>query len=155
MTDNELTWYINRYRTMLYRIAYNATLNKADSEDIVQESFFRLYTSHKNFDDESAKAWLIRVTINLSKNRNKLFSIRNRMDLDENIPGECISDDSIVLKEALKQLPQKYRIVIYLHYFEGYQSSEIAKLLGISTSAVTTRLQRGRDKLKLFLDEGI
>ena len=155
MTDNELTRYINLYRTMLYRIAYNATLNHADSEDIVQESFLRLYTSHECFDDERAKAWLIRVTMNLSKNRNKFYSIRNRVELDDNISGDCISDDSIELKEALRQLPQKYRIVIYLHYFEGYQASEIAKLLGISTSAVTTRLQRGRDKLKVFLDEEV
>lgn len=140
---------------MLYRIAYNATLNHEDSEDIIQEAFFKLYTSKKSFDDEGAKAWLIRVTINLAKNRNKLFFIRNRADLVENIPKDCISDDSIAIKEALKQLPQKYRIVIHLHYFEGYQASEISKLLGISTSAVTTRLQRGRDKLKDFLNKEV
>lgn len=155
MTDNELSRYISLYRTMIYRIAYSATLDRADSEDIVQEAFLTLYTSHKSFNDESAKAWLIRVTVNLSKNRNKLFSIRKKAELDENLPGECISDDGIYLKEAMGQLPQKYRIVIHLHYFAGYQASEIAKLLGISTSAVTTRLQRGREKLKSFLDEEV
>lgn len=157
MTNNELMRYIEMHRTMLYRLAYSATLDHADSEDIVQEAFVRLYTSHKELDDEAAKAWLIRVTVNLCKNRNKLFRVRNTAELDDNIPcaDNSISDELIALKAAMRELPQKYRVVIYLHYYAGYQASEIGGILGISTSAVTTRMQRGREKLKDFLDDEV
>ncbi len=152
MTDNELVRYIDLYQTLLYRLAYGTTLSHSDSEEIVQETFVRLYTSHNSFDDESAKAWLIRVCVNMCKNRNKLFWNRAREELDDSISGDVISDDIIVLKDALRQLPLKYRAVIYLHYYGGYQAAEIGKILGLSTSAVTTRLQRGREKLKDHLD---
>lgn len=153
MTNSELIKYTEMYREMLFRLAYSATLNRADSEDIVQEAFIRLYMSKKKIDSETAKAWLIRVTVNLCKNRNKLYWNRQRSEIDENAVNEDISDVNIALRDALKKLPQNYRTVIYLHYYAGYQVSEIGKLLGLSITAVTTRLQRGREKLKEFLDD--
>jgi len=153
MNDIDLKRYINLYHKMVFKVAYNMTLDYSDSEDIVQESFLKLYTSNIDFAEENdVKAWLLRVAINLSKNRNKLFHNRMKSEMKEDIYDECISEDKIALKAALEQLPQKYRIVIHLYYFEGYQSSEISKILGISVSSVTTRLQRGREKLKNYLE---
>jgi len=155
MTDKELETSIEKYRGMLYRLAYSMSGNHSDSEDIVQEAFIKLYTRDKPLCGEDAeKAWLIRVTVNLCKNRVRLCANRRRAELSEDIrshDGE--RDEYIDLRSALKKLKPDYRAVIYMFYYEGFGTEEIAEYLGISVTAVTTRLQRGREKLKKFLED--
>lgn len=152
MENEQLTLYIRRYGDTVYRVAYNFVKAHEDSEDIVQETFLKLYRSDKRFDsEEHIKAWLIRVAANLAKNHIKSPAQSRRTELDENIPMPEAEDRE--LHAALQDLPEKYGIVIYLHYFEGYGTREIASMLKLTESNVKARLKRGREKLKAFLEE--
>ncbi len=155
MTEEELKSDVERYRAMLFRLAYSTTGDLSVCDDIVWEVFMKLYSHNGNFDSENGKkAWLIRLTVNQSHNHTKNRWQKKRTELSEAADsGGIISDDIIALREALKTLKKGYREVIFLHYFEGYTAAEIGEILKISQSAVTTRLQRGRRMLKRFLEE--
>lgn len=147
MVDSELCRYIKLYHQTVYRAALGYLHNAEEAEDAVQETFVKLFNTNKQFtSDEHCKAWLLRVVINHSKNLLRSFRYTHTEELDEAIPIEDLAERD--LADALSALPPKYRAVIHLHYFEGYSSSEIAKILGISATAVTTRLARAREKLK-------
>ncbi len=152
MENQQLTLFIRKYGDTVYRVAYNFVKNHADSEDIVQDTFIKLYRTTEGFaSDEHTKAWLIRVAANLAKNHIKSPARSRRTELDENLPLPQSEDKE--LKEALESLPSKYGIVIYLHYFEGYGTREISTMLRLTESNVKARLKRGREKLKAFLEE--
>lgn len=152
MNNDQLSDYIKRYGDTVFRVSYSFVKNHCDSEDIVQETFLRLYRCEKQFDSEQhIKAWLIRTAVNLAKNHVKSAWVSKRAELDENLPAPMHSDNG--LAEAMQKLDKKYSIVIYLHYFEGYGTKDIALLLGITESNVKVRLKRGRDKLRDFLTE--
>lgn len=155
MTENELKADVERYRPMLFRLAYSTTGDLSVCDDIVWEVFMKLYTHKGGFDSENGKkAWLIRLTVNHSHNHTRSRWQKKRTELSEAAhSGGIISDDIIALREAMKTLKKGYREVIFLHYFEGYTAAEIGEILKISTSAVTTRLQRGRRMLKRFLED--
>ncbi|MCM1382590.1 MAG: RNA polymerase sigma factor [Muribaculaceae bacterium] len=154
MTDGALEKAVVAYRPMLIRLAYSCTGNFSDSEDIAQEAFVKLYLRRGSFpSEEDMKAWLIRVTVNMCKNHVRSWSIGKRSE----IPADIADGDDFPEKTAVRELLQKlkpiYRAVIYMHYYEGYTAAEIGKLLKISETAVTTRLQRGRESLKKFLED--
>lgn len=150
MDDSELCRYIKLYHQTVYRVAFGMLHNAAEAEDAVQETFIKLFNTNKHFtSDEHCKAWLIRVVINHSKNLLRSFRFTHTEKLDETLPIEDLAERD--LADAFSALPPKYRVVIHLHYFEGYSSGEIASILGISATAVTTRLARGREKLKDFM----
>lgn len=152
MDNEQLTLYIRKYGDTVYRVAYNFVKAHADSEDIVQETFLKLYRSDKAFDsEEHVKAWLIRVAANLAKNHIKAPAQSRRTELDEGLPAPDTEDKE--LHEAMRELPEKYGIVIYLYYFEGYGTREIASMLRMTESNVKARLKRGREKLKAFLED--
>jgi RNA polymerase sigma-70 factor (ECF subfamily) len=96
--------------------------------------------------EEARKAWLIRVTINESKNLLKSAWLRRRDELDESLVVP--ENDDFGIYEYVKRLKPKYRTAIYLHYYEKYSAKEIAGFLKISESGVTTQLQRAREQLK-------
>lgn len=152
MDNDKLTEYVGRFQATVYRVAYSYVKSPTDAEDITQEVFLKLYRAEDKFtSDENVKAWLIRVTINMSKNFLSSFWRRNKSDLPESIALKEKTD--YVLLEALNRLNKNYRIAIYLHYYEGYSVSEISSILKISESNVKARLKRGRDKLKAFLTD--
>lgn len=155
MTEKELESDVQKYRSMLFRLAYSTTGNLSVCDDIVWETFMKLYTRKGGFDSENGKkAWLIRLTINKSHNHTKSRWQKKRAELCEGMESSAIPrDDIIALKEALNGLKKGYREVIFLHYFEGYTAAEIGEILKISETAVTTRLHRGREMLKRFLTE--
>ena len=155
MTEKELETDVQKYRPMLFRLAYSTTGDLSVCDDIVWETFMKLYTHKGSFDSENGKkAWLIRLTINKIHNHTKSRWQKKRAELSEVMESSAIPrDDIIALKEALSGLKKGYREVIFLHYFEGYTAAEIGKILKISETAVTTRLHRGREMLKRFLDE--
>lgn len=154
MTNDELKADMEQYRNILYKLAYGCTGDLSCCDDIVQEAFVKLYLRAKPFpSQEDKKAWLIRVTVNLSRNHVRSGYFRRRSEIPENIGISEERDDLIALEEALKQLKPKYRAVIHLHYYQGFTAAEIGKILHISTTAVTTRLQRGREKLKDYLGD--
>ena len=150
MDNDELCRYIKLYHGAVYRAVFSYLHNASEAEDTVQETFVKLFNTNKSFQsDEHCKAWLIRVAINLSKNLLKSFRYTHTEELDEAIPMESTED--CALADALSALPPNYRAVIHLHYYEGYSAKEIAKILGLTVTAVTTRLARAREKLKALM----
>jgi len=138
---------------MLYRICYMYLKgNKSNIEDAVQNTFLQLLKTEKVFDSvEHEKAWLIRVATNICKNMVTHW-------WNKKVPMESIDirDDSSNENEILKLiflLPDKYKQVIYLHYYEGYSGVEISNLLGIKENTIYSYLHIGREELKEMLKE--
>ena len=144
---------IRQYADMIYRIAMHNLKNPADAEDIFQEVCLTLLTKNAPlFDDVHIKNWLIRVTINKCKNFMKSHwqSKTEALDLSRENPNETQN----LIPELVYSLPNKYRNIIYLYYYEEYTVPEIAEILGENKNTVNSRLQRARKKLKEILEEG-
>ena len=124
-----------------------------DSEEILQDVLMKLLDKAPEFEsEEHEKAWLLRVTANLSKNRIEYNKLRDTDELKDELVSENREDLSFVW-EAVKELPENYREVIHLFYEEGYQTDEIAEILGETGANIRTRLKRARAKLKEILKE--
>ncbi|MBD5384740.1 MAG: sigma-70 family RNA polymerase sigma factor [Ruminococcaceae bacterium] len=150
MTNDELEEYIRMFHGTLYRLAFGYVHNSENAEDICQSAFVKLMGYKGSFDaPENCKAWLIRVTINLSKNLLRSKRSTQLEELDENIPA--LEKEESELLEVVMSLPPKYRAVIHLYYYEGYSVKEIADIIGASVTSVTTRLSRARERLKDML----
>jgi len=145
---------IEKHSDTLYRCAVSYCNNKQDAEDIVQEVFVKCMKKNPSFTDDShEKAWLIRATINLCKDLQKTYWKRNVSELTEDIVDD--SEDNKNLYYLISQLPLKYRIVIQLHYQEGYKIKEIAEILHKKESTVGNQLARGKALLKKMYEEGM
>lgn len=144
---------LNDYGNTILRYAYSYLHNMSDAEEVLQETLIRYLRKNPKFnDDNHKKAWLLRVSGNLSKNKIAYNKIRNTNELNETLVGEE-RDDLSYLWDAVKSLPSKYSEVIHLYYHEGYSSKEIAIITSKNESTVRSNLKRGRDKLKLVLKE--
>ena len=147
---------IEEYSNMVYRIAFMKVKTKEEAEDIYQEVFFKLTQKMPKFkSEEHKKAWLIRVTINISNNYLKSAWRRKKVDLDENI--EYIKDDSNNFSnvyDEVRKLPEDYRLVIYLYYYEGYKVSEISSIIKKNENTIKTWLSRARELLRQKLEGG-
>lgn len=149
---NAAVWH---YQDMAYRVALHILASPADAEDAVQEVFLRLYTFEKPFENEEhLRHWLIRVTVNTCRNMLKNWWRKRRVSLD-NIAEQPVFDKPAEreLYNAVLSLPEKYSTVLDLFYYEELSTAEIAQVLGIRQSAVTTRLSRARTMLKEKLGE--
>ena len=145
---------IGRYGDMVMRIAYQNTRDRAESEDIVQEVFLALFLRPLPKSEEHLKAWLIRVTIN--KSRNVIKSARRKvLPLDERIapPSSWEHPSEAEVLEALFALPFDERNALYLFYYEGYSAKEIGKLLRRSENAIYILLSRARKRLRSIWEE--
>jgi RNA polymerase sigma-70 factor (ECF subfamily) len=144
----------NSHVDMVYRICFMFMRNAPDTEDAVQTVFLKLIQTEKSFEKpEHIKAWLIVTAQNYCKNTLKMWWRRKRSYLAE-LPGIVQDDSSNEIFEHLLALPYKYRIVLYLFYYEGYSSREIAEMLDMSDSTIRTQLRVGRRQFKLQLQEG-
>ena len=146
---------MKQYQNNLYAVAFNVCKNAEDAEDVVQDTFIQYYTSEKKFESEQhIRAWLIRVVINKAKNMNRTFWRQNKQSLEDYMETLTFeTPESENLFETVMNLPDKYRIVIHLFYYEDYTIREIAEILQISESNVKVRLSRGRTLLKEKLQE--
>lgn len=152
-TDEYIHYILDNYSTMLIKLAFTYVKNISDAEDIVQDIFVSLMKRGKGFDNEEhEKAWLIRVTINKCKNHLKSSWNRLKVPLEENI-GYQQEEQSEVLSVVL-DLPDKYRTVIHLYYYENYSINEIAELMMRRPATIGTWLSRGRNLLKSKLEGG-
>lgn len=143
---------LNKYGDSLMYLAYSYTKNMDDAQDMVQDAFLKFMTKAPEFEnDEHEKAWLIRVTINLCKNFLTSTYRKTQAELDENI--SVCDEYSTGLAEIVNSLPEKYRTVIHLFYYEGYSHKEISEILNITETAVSTRLMRGRNLLKSMIGD--
>lgn len=149
-SEEEASRAIERYGNTVRRLCMMHLKNHADTEDIFQTVFLKYVLSSVSFEsDEHEKAWLIRVTINACKDLLKSFFRSRTVSLDQLLdqPAPMPPDHREVL-EAVLALPQKYRDVVYLHYYEGYTAPEIGKILGKNVNTVYTLLTRARQLLR-------
>lgn len=143
---------IKRYAEMVYRLAFSTVRTKDDADDIFQEVFLRYLSKAPAFEgDEHQKAWLIRVTINCAKKHLSSSWFRKTQPLEDHVTFSLPQEDE--LHQALKKLAPKYRAVIHLFYYEGYQVNEISVLLNRKESTVRAQLTRARQQLSRILKE--
>ena len=142
------------YQDNLFAAAFNICQNAQDAEDVIQDTFIKYHTTKKEFENEQhIRAWLIRVAINKAKNVTRTFWRRNKISIEDYMETLTFeTPESADLFETVMQLPEKYRIVIHLYYYEDYAVSEIADILKLSESNVKTRLSRGRAMLRKELE---
>lgn len=144
---------LNSYGNNILRLAYSYLHNLSDAEEILQETLLQYLRKTPNFESsEHEKAWLLCVASNLSKNRLDYNKVRYTDELNETLIADEKKDLSFVW-EAVKELPDKYREVIHLYYYEGYPTAQIAKILKRKESTIRSDLRRGRERLKIILKE--
>jgi len=147
VADDDIDQVVSLYANRVYRIAFSRLKNQSDAEDIVQEVFMKYIANQEMFhDEEHRKAWLIRVTINCTNSLLRSSWFKRTTELTEDIPT-YMEESSDLISYVLK-LPEKYRTVIHLFYYEELSVKEIANALGIKESLVKTRLHRARTALK-------
>lgn len=146
---------ISEYQTKLYIAAFNVCKNAEDAKDVVQDTFIAYHISKQEYQDENhIRAWLFRVAVNKAKDMNKSFWRKNKVSLEdymETLQFETKEDSNLF--KTVMELPEKYRIVIHLFYYEDMSVREIAEVLRVSEGNVKMRLSRGRKLLKDVLKE--
>ncbi len=153
MDNADFSRLINLLHGTIYRVAYSYTRNHADAEEITQEAFLKLYLCEKEFaSDGEIKAWLIRVTVNLSVSLLRSGWRKRREELPEwEVPAP--EKESRDLRELIEKLTPEQMTAVYLHYYEGYSLKETAKICGTTAASVSMRLARARARLKTMLTE--
>lgn len=142
---------LEKYSDVVYRLAFSRTKNTFDAEDILQEVFIKYINSNIEFCNENhIKAWLLKVTINCSKNLLGSAWFRRTTSFEDNI-SIMIEENSEVYKYVL-DLPKKYRTVIHLYYYEDMAIAEISKILSLKESTIRSQLYRAREMLKNNLE---
>ena len=139
---------VMKYSDMLYKICIVILCNEQDVQDAIQDTFCRYLEKKPEFrDDEHEKAWLIRVATNICRDMIR-FRIRHPKVAIDEVENTLVAPEQKETLKELLDLPVRQKTVIYLHYVEGYQIQEIADILGITESAVKTRLLRGRKQMR-------
>jgi RNA polymerase sigma factor, sigma-70 family len=150
--NQKAEWYLKEYGNSILRVAYSYLHNLNDAEDVLQDTLIQYMKTTPCFENSvHEKAWMIRVAINISKNKIKFNKHHGTLELDENL-AEMSLDYSFVW-EAVKSLPTKYSEVIHLFYQEGYSTAQIAELLSKKESTVRSLLHRSREQLKDILQK--
>jgi len=144
---------INEYADLIYRTSFLILKNKADVDDIVQETFYKYMTTDLSFENENHKrAWLLKVSQNKCKDLLRSQKVRSYITYEE-IEERYATEEEVEKKDIdeylrIANLTYKNKSVIMLYYYEGYSIEEVAEILGISVSAAEKRLQRAREKIK-------
>ncbi|MBQ8579687.1 MAG: RNA polymerase sigma factor [Oscillospiraceae bacterium] len=154
LSQERFTTLVHKYINTVYRVALHYTKSPSDAEDIVQNTFLKLYQEPKEFASEvHIRNWLIRVAVNEGK-KLLLSPWRSHVPYEDyaaSLPFPSPEHGQVF--DAVMALPQKYRMPIYLHYYEGYSTQEIAGILRIPHATVRTHLSRGRQLLRQQLQE--
>lgn len=144
-----------QYGDRIFSAAFSVCQNRADADDVVQDTLIRYYSSDKDFESpEHLKAWLLRVAINRARDIRASFWRKNQVEWQDYMNELAFEEpkDSRLF-EAVMKLPDKYRSVIHLFYYEDYAVEEIAKILRRPKGTVKSQLSRGRQLLKTMLAE--
>ena len=155
MDESQACRLVNTYADMILRISYQYLKQTCDAEDICQNVFLKYITNHMTFDSpEHEKAWIIRTTINTCKDHLKSSWFKRTVALEAAATVAAPAVPDTWLLDAMRKLPEKYRLSLYLYYYEAYSAREIAAVMGVRESAVSQYLSRGRRKLRtLIADE--
>lgn len=155
-TNESFACAVRDHKDTVFRVAFSCMKNADDAEDITQTVFLKLFQCKTAFETfEHLRSWLIRVTVNECRSvfRAPWRRTENIEDYAEQLAMPTQEHTELFL--AVMGLPEKYRIVIYLFYYEGYSAEEIGGLLGVPAATVRTRLARGRGKLRMVLTEEV
>ena len=154
-TEQEFSALAQQYMDFVYRVALSCVRHPMDADDVTQNTMLRLCRAQISFENEAhVRHWLIRVTVNESKRlltapwRSHTVSLE---ELAAILPAQPPEEREVL--SAVLALPKKYRLPLYLYYYEGYSVGEIASLLKRKPSTVQTHLARGREQLKTMLKE--
>lgn len=141
---------IEQYGNTVRRLCMIHLKNYHDTEDIFQTVFLKYFLSSVVFEnDEHKKAWFIRVTINACKDLLKSFFHSRTVPMDELLnQSEDLTPDNSYVLEAVMSLPEKYRDVVYLYFYEEYSAVEISRILRKKTNTIYTLLTRSKRLLK-------
>lgn len=155
MDKTRFTHAVEQYKNMVYRTALHALGSSQDADDAVQEVFLRLFNCRGTFEsEEHLRRWLLRVAVNYCRDVLRSPWRKRRVSWEE-VPEVPVFDrpEQAALYREVMALPEKYRTVLNLFYYEELSVKEIGELLGLETSSVTTRLARARRRLKERLGE--
>ena len=149
-TENEITALYQRHIDMVYRVCRSFMKNRVDTEDMVQETFLKLLSCGKRFaSEEHEKAWLIVTASNTCKDALKRWWRKNEeLEACREVAAPPETDEVL---SAILELPVDYKEAVYLYYYEGYSTPEIARMLRCPQSTVRNRLSRARK----ILDNGM
>jgi len=150
--DDKIGVALQKYSDTVYRICFIYLRNSPDIDDVFQEVFLKLLQKNLPFESEDhEKAWLIRVTINQCKDVVKGFWWKN-INLVENVELPLKDSAENELLQVVLSLPQKYKDVIYLYYYEEYTVPQMAKLLKRNENTIYSNLHRAKGLLKQKLE---
>ena len=159
-TDEYIRHILDKYSETIIKLSYTYVKNICDAEDIAQDVLLSLMKRGEPFSDaEYEKAWILRTTINKSKNYLKSGWVKRTVTLSE-AERDISDEEDLTAKEenqvleAVLSLPEKYRTPIHLFYYDGYSINEIAAIINKKPATVGTLLARGRKKLKSMMIEG-
>lgn len=157
LSEQEFNKKYELYSQELMNISYGYTKNRDDSLDIIQNVFTKLVNNSKQFNNlNEEKYWLIRITINECKDFLRKKSRRPIINADlVNSFAKTDSEDEQLhyLADVVKTLPEKYRVVLILFYWDSLSIKEIASVLKVSEDAVKKRLERARNLIKQEMEE--
>jgi len=144
-----------RYADRLFAAAFSICRDRADADDVVQDTFVKYCSLDLDYADEThIRAWLIRVAVNRAKDLRSSFWRRRRVTWEDYMDElSFAAPEDSRLFAAVMRLPEKYRIVIHLFYYEDYSVAEIADILHSREGTVKSQLSRGRRLLKNMLME--
>ena len=154
MTEEVFAQAVEAYGDTLFRVAYSYLKNPSDAQDVMQETLLKFYLEQKPFDsEEHQRRWLIRVAVNESKKLLRSAWRRRSVPMEEET---AVAFDTLAQRELFEQvmaLPPRYRLSVYLYYYESFSVREIAQVMGANLSTVQTWLMRARGLLREALQE--
>lgn len=149
LSDEEFSAIAEKYMDSIFRLALNYMRNRTEADDITQNVLIKLYRTEKKFQSgDHLRYWLVRVTVNECK--RALVSPWRKMESIEQLREGFVfpEEGSRELFDAVMALPKKYRVPIYLYYYEDYSTEEIGRILKVPSATVRTHLRRGRQQLR-------
>lgn len=152
MTNDAFERLARAYGDAVFRVAYHALGSRADAEDVAQTALLKLYQTDKPFvSDDHAKHWLLRVAVNESRKLLRTPWRKRTLPLEDYDGPTPVPEDHSDVLAAVMALEPKYRLCVYLYYYEDWSVREVAQALGEKESTVQTRLARAREKLRQTL----
>jgi RNA polymerase sigma-70 factor (ECF subfamily) len=148
-TDKEIAELYGRHQDTIFRVCFAYMKNVMDTEDVIQDTFYKLITSGAVFENtEHEKAWLIRTAANLCKNALRYWwrKCENLEDYENQLSNNVFEIDDVF--SVVMDLPDKYKTVIYLYYYEGYNNVEISKILQKPQSTIRYYLAEAKKILR-------
>lgn len=153
MQEDFLHAAMDRYGPAVYRLALCRLQNRADAEDVCQDVFLQLLRrGDASWDGEHTKAWLLRAALRRCTDVKRRWLRHPVLPLEEIADMGALEEEAAELWEAVAALPAPMRMAVHLYYAEGYQTEEIALLMGCPAATVRTRLRRAREKLRGLLE---